>query len=161
MRGVFICALVFFLLSPAMAFATSPCIPQTPAEFTVMKEAADLIVHVKITDYQVHNDNLHAERSWTDVEVLKVYKGETAEKALRLHGWASYYMPLYVHDKGAEAVLMLKKTDSGYELADLSWKKCVPAVIGLPAEFPVKWNGKTYTRDAFIDARLNPEPPSE
>lgn len=147
--------LLMLLLSPAAAFATSPCMPQTPAEFTAMKEAADLIVHVKITDYHAHNDNPHTEKSWTDVEVLKVYKGEETKKALRLHGWASYYMPLYVHDKGSEAVLILKKADEGYHLADLSWKKCVPAVIGLPATFPMEWKGKTYTREEFIEARLN------
>lgn len=145
---------LIFVFSPAGAFATSPCIPQTPAEFQEMKAAADLVVHAKIIDYHAHNDNPHATESWTDVEVLQVYQGEETETTLRLHGWASYFMPLYVHDKGSEAIFMLKKSDDGYHLADLSWKKCVPAVIGLPETFPIKWNGKTYTREEFIEARL-------
>ena len=149
---------LIYMLFPAAAFATSPCVPQTPAEFQEMKAGADLIVHAKIVDYHAHNDNPHAPESWTDVEVLNVYQGEETDKSFRLHGWTSYFMPLYVQDKGSEAVFMLKKSDDGYHLADLSWKKCVPAVIGLPATFPIQWNGKNYTREEFIDARLNSEP---
>ena len=154
----FIALALCLMLSIQPAAATSPCIPQTPAEFQEMKAAADLIVHGKIIDYHAHNDNPHASESWTDVEVLKIYQGEEPKVTLRLHGWASYFMPLYVQEKGSEAVFMLKKSDDGYHLADLSWKKCVPAVIGLPATFPIQWNGKTYTREEFIEARLSPEP---
>jgi len=146
--------MLLFLMVPSAAVATSPCVPQTPAEFEATKEGADLIAHVKIIDYHANLGSPHAPQSWTDVEVLNVYKGETAQKKLRLYGWASHYMPLYTYDKGSEAVLLLKKTEAGYQLADLSWKKCVPAVIGLPTTFPIEWKGRTYTREEFIQERL-------
>ena len=149
--------LLVLMLSPFTAGATSPCVPQTAQEFKSLKEASDLIVEVKIIDYQ----NTPGTQAWTEAAVMKVYKGDVAGAAIHIHGWASYDMPLYTYDKGSEVVLLLKKTDTGYELADMTWKSCVPAVIGLPAHFPIQWMGKTYTRDAFIDARLNPPLPED
>ena len=150
--------LVFLLvlMFPFAAGATSPCVPQTATEFKELKETADLIVAVKIINYHTH-----ATQAWTDAKVVEVYKGAASDKNIRIHGWASYYMPLYTYDKGAEAVLLLKKAEVGYELADMTWKSCVPAVIGLPSEFPIKWMGKAYTREEFIHARLNPPLPED
>jgi hypothetical protein len=152
--------MLVFLLSPVAAFATSPCVPLTPEQFEAVKDESDLIIHAKVIDYHAAQGNPHAPQSWTDLEVLKVYKGEAAQKNLRLGGWSSYFMPLYPHDKGVELVLLLKRTEAGYQLTDASWKKCVPAVIGLPEAFPLQWKGRSYTREEFIDARLNPVPPA-
>lgn len=150
---------VFLLvvMFPFTAAATSPCVPQTAEEFKALKEVSDLIATVKILDYQAAEGT----EAWTKAQVIKVYKGEAAAEQLHIHGWASYEMPLYTYDKGAEVVLLLKKTDAGYELSDITWKSCVPSVIGLPAAFPIQWMGKAYTREEFIDARLNPPQPED
>jgi hypothetical protein len=153
----FLCVMAAVLLWAMPASATSPCMMQTPEEFQVVKDQSDLIVHVKILDYKTSASQILRSPSWTKAQVLHVYKGDFDKKEIHITGWASYEQPLYTQDVGSEAVLLLKQTDAGFEMTDLSWKACVPSLIGLPATFPMEWKGKTYAREEFIEARLNPE----
>lgn len=154
----FLCmmAAVLFLVTPASA--TSPCMMQTPEEFQVVKDQSDLIVHVKILDYRTSASQILRGPSWTKAQVLHVYKGDFDKKEIRITGWSSYEEPLYTQDVGSEAVLLLKKTDAGFEMTDLSWKACVPSVIGLPEMPEFFWNGEKVSRGEYIQARLGITP---
>lgn len=131
----------------APAQATSPCIPQTPEQFAAVKAESDLIAYVRITDYKAADNSPHNDNSWTKADVLRVYKGAEIE-AVKISGWASYYQPLYIHDKGSEAVLLLKKDGEKWRLTDMNWKSCVPSVIGLPPDMDAA------QKEAFIQKRL-------
>lgn len=143
---------VLLLLLPAAAQATPPCMPQTPEEFAATKAASDLIVHGIITGY----GSADSPSGWTDIKTVQSYKGDAPE-SLRISGWTSYFMPLYNYDKGTELLLLLKKDGGTYTLTDMSWKKCVPAVIYLPSEEQLqKPDGTGLTRADYIEKTLNP-----
>ena len=143
--------LSLFVLLPSAAQATPPCMMQTPEEFSVTKAASDLIVHGIITDYGSEDNPA----GWTDIKTVKSYQGDAPEK-LRIHGWTSYFMPLYTYEKGMEVLLLLKKEDGRYVLTDLSWKKCIPSVIYLPPEEQLqKSDGTGLTRAEYIEKALN------
>lgn len=147
MKHLFL-AFVFCFSLAAPAQATSPCVQQTPEQFAAVKAASDLIVHVRITDYKAADGSPHRDDSWTKADVLQVYKGEEAIASITITGWASYYQPLYTHDKGSEAILLLKEDAGKWRLTDMNWKSCVPAVIGLPADMDAA------QKEAFIRERL-------
>jgi hypothetical protein len=140
-------AFVFCLSLAAPAQATSPCVPQQPEQFAIVKAASDLIAHVRITDYKAADGSAHHKDSWTKADVLQVYKGE-AITGITITGWAGYYPPLYHYDKGSEAVLLLQKDGDKWRLTDMNWKFCVPAVIGLPVDM------EDAQKEAFIAKRL-------
>lgn len=140
--------LTFFSLSAAPAYATEACMPQTPEQFAVLKAEAELIVHVAITDYHEAAGNPHHADSWTQAEVLHTYKGDAGAARIKISGWTSYSQPLYVQERGSEAVLLLIRAGDAWRLADMSWKSCVPAVIGIPPAMDAA------QKDAFIQSRL-------
>ncbi|MBL1147929.1 MAG: hypothetical protein D8M28_09565 [Proteobacteria bacterium] len=149
--------IALFLLLPTAARATPACMSQTPEQFAETKAASDLIVHGIITDYST--DDIPG--GWTDITVVKSYKGDAPEK-LRIHGWASYEMPLYNYEKGMEVLLLLKKDGDQYVMTDITWKKCVPSVIYLPPEELLrKSDGTGLTRAAYIDKALHPSAKTE
>lgn len=153
---VFLWALMF----PFAAAATSPCVPQTPEQFQAVKNDSDLIAHVRVQNYYREKNPNSPENGLTFVKVLQTYKGQADSDVMTVR-WASYYPPLYTYDVGNEMVLLIKKEEGKWYLTDSSWKSCVPSVIGLPKEFPIQWKGKTYSREEFIQARLNPEESTE
>ena len=119
-----------------------------------MKDDSELIVDVQVIGSFYKKTN---EQSITWVRILNTYKGKADSDVMKVR-WMSINPPLYSYEADSEVVLLLKQKDGNWYLTDDSWKKCVPAVIGLPATFPIQWNGKTYTREEFIEARLSPEP---
>lgn len=137
-------AALFFSLS---AQATSPCVPQTPEQFAEVKEISDLIVHVRITDYKTVNNSPHDDDGWTTAAVVHVFKG-VAPESVKISGWVSFYPPLYVYNKGSEAVLLLKREGAKWRLTDMNWKSCVPSVIGLPVDMDAA------QKEQFIRTRL-------
>ena len=158
-RVLFIVLVLCLFVNVQSAAATSPCVSQTPEQFQAVKDDSDLIVHGQIVGAYRYKQPTTQENGITWLRILHTYKGEAADDVIKVR-WVSYYPPLYTYDKDSEVVLLLKQRDGGWYLTDDSWKKCVPSVIGLPATFPIQWNGKAYTREEFIEARLNPEPVS-
>ena len=150
MKRLFCAVLVLMLCVLPPVQATSPCVPQTAEEFAETKDASDLIVHVRITDYFAAWQKPDHPKSSTRADVLKVYKGDPAIDKVIVMGWVSYYLPLYTYEKGSEAVLLLKKHEghNRWILTDMSWKSCVPAVIGIPADMTAA------QKEAFIRERL-------
>lgn len=135
------------LVLAAPAQATSPCMPLSSEQFSALKDASDVIVRVRVTDYAVDRNNPHSVKSMTRADVLNVYKGDVGS-AVVITGWASYFEPLYTYDKKSEVVLLLKKDGDLLRLLDSSWSSCVPSVIGIP-------HGLDDTdKEAFIRARL-------
>lgn len=152
MKTLTVLLVALLLLLPQTAYATSPCMPQTPEEFSATKAASDIILHGIITDYS----NGDSPSGWTDIKTVKIYKGDAPEN-FRIRGWTSYFMPLYNYEKGMELLLLLKKEDGDYVLTDISWKKCVPSVIYLPPEAQLKKSdGTGLTRAQYIEKILNP-----
>lgn len=147
--------LLMLLLSPASALATSPCTQQTPEQFQSVKDGSDLIIHAQVMAYYRGKQPESHVEGVTWLRVLNTYKGKADGEVIKVK-WVSDYLPLYSYKKDSEVVLLLKQKGGDWYLTDDSWKKCVPAVIGLPATFPMEWKGKTYTREEFIEARLNP-----
>ncbi|TNE32983.1 MAG: hypothetical protein EP349_00440 [Alphaproteobacteria bacterium] len=143
--------IALLLLLPTTAGATSACMEQTPEQFAATKAASDMIVHGIIEDYGTRG----VPGGWTEITVIKSYKGDAPEK-LRIHGWASYEMPLYNYEKGMELLLLLKKDGDKYVMTDLTWKQCVPSVIYLPPEEMLQnTDGTGMTRAEFIDKALH------
>lgn len=149
--------LLALMLSPFTAGATSPCVSLTPEQFQAVKDDSDLIIHVQVLG---SFNSKTSEQSITWVRILNAYKGKVDSDVIKVK-WISYNPPLYSYKKDSEVVLLLKQKEGDWYLTDDSWKKYVPAVIGLPAEFPIKWMGKAYTREEFINARLNPPLPED
>jgi len=148
MKRSFFALCAAFLFMSAGAQATSPCIPQTPEQFAELKASAELIVRVSIVDYHAEAENPHHENSWTQADVLHTYKGDAGATRIKISGWTSYAEPLYVQDRGSEAVLLLMRAGDAWRLADMSWKSCVPAVIGIPPAMDAA------RKDAFIQSQL-------
>ena len=151
MRPLTCLLIALLLLLPTAAQATPACMAQTPEQFAATKAASDLIVHGIIEDYGTKS----VPGGWTDITVMESYKGDAPEK-LRIHGWASYEMPLYNYEKGMEVLLLLKKDGDKYVMTDLTWKQCVPSVIYLPPEELLKnADGTGMTRAEYIDKALH------
>ena len=146
---LFVAGFVFFW--PVSAFATKSCQHLTSEAFQEVKNTSDLIAHVRIMDYSATKND---ENNWTKAAVLQVFKGSVDKNEIHITGWLSYNPPLYGQDVGAEAVLLLKKTNKGFEMTDTTWAACVPSLIPLPDSKHVWWEGRELTRAEYIKERL-------
>ncbi len=144
---------LMLILSPAVTFATPPCVSLTPDQFQEVKDDSDLIIHAQVSASFTGKTD---EQGITWVRILNTYKGKADSDVIKVQ-WISDNPPLYSYKKDSEVVLLLKQKEGRWYLTDDSWKACVPSLIGLPATFPMEWKSKTYTREEFIEARLNPE----
>ncbi len=156
MKAVFNIFFLCFVFLSTPAYATEPCIRQTPQEFLQTKTDSDLILRAVVENYA--KDEPHG---WTEIRVLESYKGTPPSDTMRIHEWTSHYHPLYIYDKGAVMIILLKKDGHRYIPTDLDWSKCVPSVIGLGGRETFFWQGENLSRDAYIRARLNPDPDTE
>jgi hypothetical protein len=141
----FLCVMAAVLFWAIPASATSPCRMQTPEEFQVVKDQSDLIIHAQVSASFIGKTD---EQGITWVRILNTYKGKADSDVIKVQ-WISDNPPLYSYKKDSEVVLLLKQKEGRWYLTDDSWKKCIPAVIGLPSEMDVG------QKDAFIGARLS------
>lgn len=117
---------------PVPAMATKPCTAPDEDAFARIVAESPLILRGTVAGYHTADKNTDTPgKSWTDINVIEIFRGGIQGRDLRIAGWAAMDMPLYNYETGSELIFLLKPAQDSNDtvLADSRWSACVPSLM--------------------------------